>query len=114
MSNFYLKEKYSTEHITPYSSVWEELIDINRLGNLFPTLEKINGSRGNSNLEIYFKEPNIGFTTFIRELLPENYSEFNIHNGRKTSITDINKYNEYCSNNEKLYIKTLVDDIFSN
>jgi len=114
MSNFYLKEKYSSEHITPYSSVWEESIDINRLGNLFPTLEKINGSRGNSNLEIYFKELNIGFTTFIRELLPENYSEFNIHNGRKTSITDINKYNEYCSNNEKLYIKTLVDDIFSN
>ena len=27
---------------------------------------------------------------------------------------DINKYNEFCSNNEKLYIKTLVDDIFSN
>ena len=114
MPNCYLKEKYSIEHISPYSSVWEDVIDINRLGNLFPTLEKINGSRGNSNLEIYFKPQNIGFTNFIRELLPENYNEINIHNGRKTTITDINKYNDFCSNNEKLYIKTLVDDIFSN
>lgn len=114
MSNFYLKEKYSIEHISPYSSEWDESIDINRLGNLFPTLEKINGSRGNSNLEIYFKPANIGFTNFIRELLPENYNEINNHNGRKTKIININKYNEFCSNNEKLYIKTLVDDIFSN
>ena len=114
MSNFYLKEKYSIEHISPYSSVWENSIDINRLGNLFPTLEKINCSRGNSNLEVYFKPENIEFTTIIKKLLPENYNEINNHSGRKTSITDINKYNEFCSNNEKLYIKTLVDDIFSN
>jgi hypothetical protein len=113
MSNFYLKEKYSTEHITPYSSVWDELIDINRLGNLFPTLEKINCSRGNSNLDIYYKS-HPDFTNFIKELLPGNYNEINNHNGRKTTIVNINKYNEYCSNNEKLYIKTLVDDIFSN
>ena len=114
MSNFYLKEKYSIEHISPYSSEWDESIDINRLGNLFPTLEKINCSRGNSNLEIYFKPANIEFTNFVRELLPENYNEINNHNGRKTKIININKYNEFCSNNEKLYIKTLVDDIFSN
>jgi hypothetical protein len=113
MSNFYLKEKYSTEHISPYSSVWLESIDINRLGNLFPTLEKINSSRGNSNLDIYYKS-HPDFTNFIKELLPGNYNEINNHNGRKTTIVDINKYNEYCSNNEKLYIKTLVDDIFSN
>ena len=114
MPNCYLKEKYSIEHISPYSSFWEDLIDINRLGNLFPTLEKINYSRSNANLDIYFNASNIEFTKFIRELLPEKYNEINIHNGKKTSIIDINKYNEFCGNNEKKYIKTLVDDIFSN
>jgi hypothetical protein len=114
MPNSYLKEKYSIEHISPYSSIWEDSIDINRLGNLFPTLVKINGSRGNSNLDIYFSDENKEFTKFIKELLPENYNEINIHNGRKTNIIDINKYNDFCSKNEKNYIKTLVDDIFSN
>lgn len=54
MPNSYLKERYSIEHTSPYSSNWEGSIDINRLGNLFPTLEKINCSRGNNNLDIYY------------------------------------------------------------
>ncbi len=114
MPNCYLKEKYSIEHISPYSSIWDGVIDINRIGNLFPTLDKINTSRGNSNLDIYFNSKNIDFTKFIKELLPGNYNEINIQNGRKTNMTDINKYNEYCVNNENMYIKTLIDDIFNN
>ena len=114
MPNCYLKEKYSIEHISPYSSVWDGVIDINRIGNLFPTLDKINSSRGNSNLDIYFTSKNRDFTKFIKDLLPENYNEINIQNGRKTNMTDINKYNEYCTNNENMYIKTLIDDIFNN
>ena len=112
MPNSYLKERYSIEHTTPYSSNWEGSIDINRLGNLFPTLEKINSSRGNNNLDIYYNTSNIEFTKFIQELLPENYNEINSREGRKTTIVDIDKYNEFCNNNEKLYIKTLIDDIF--
>jgi hypothetical protein len=114
MPNCYLKEKYSIEHISPYSSVWDGVIDINRIGNLFPTLDKINTSRGNSNLDIYFNSKNRDFTKFIKGLLPGNYNEINIQNGRKTNMTDINKYNEYCVNNENMYIKTLIDDIFNN
>lgn len=113
MPNCYLKEKYSIEHISPYSSQWDNSIDINRLGNLFPTLAAINSSRSNGNLEIYYNETNSNFTQFIKELLPENYSEINNHNGRKTAIIDINKYNYFCSKNEEKYIKTLVGDIFS-
>ena len=64
------------------------------------------------NLDIYFNKPNSDFTKFIEELLPKNYHEINSHVGRKTSIIDINKYNEFCYNNEKIYIRTLVDDIF--
>ena len=112
MPNSYLKERYSIEHTSPYSSSWEGSIDINRLGNLFPTLEKINSSRGNNNLDIYYNTSNIEFTKFIQELLPENYNEINSREGRKTTIVDIDKYNNFCNNNEKLYIKTLIDDIF--
>ena len=112
MPNSYLKERYSIEHTTPYSSNWEGSIDINRLGNLFPTLEKINSSRGNNNLDIYYNTTNIEFTKFIKELLPENYNEINSREGRKTTIVDIDKYNEFCNNNEKLYINTLINDNF--
>jgi hypothetical protein len=112
MPNSYLKERYSIEHTCPYSSSWEGSIDINRLGNLFPTLEKINSSRGNNNLDIYYNTANIEFTKFIKELLPENYNIINSREGRKTTIVDIYKYNEFCNNNEKLYINTLIDDIF--
>jgi hypothetical protein len=112
MPNCYLKERYSIEHISPYSSNWADSIDINRLGNLFPTLEKINSSRGNNNLDIYYNTSNKEFTKFIKELLPENYNEINSYKERKTTIVDIYKYNEFCNNNEKLYIKTLIDDIF--
>ena len=41
-----------------------------------------------------------------------NYNIINSREGRKTTIVDIYKYNEFCNNNEKLYINTLIDDIF--
>lgn len=115
MSNFYLNNIYSIEHISPFSSRWEDntSLDIDRLGNLFPTLDSLNRSRQNTNLEIYYKPEYIDFTKNIDELLPKNYDTINSYKDRKTTIIDTNKYNEYCSINEKLYIKTLVDDLYS-
>jgi hypothetical protein len=115
MSNFYLTGDYSIEHISPFSSRWEEntSLDIDRLGNLFPTLDSLNRSRQNTNLEIYYKPEYINFTKNIDELLPKNYDTINSYKDRKTTIIDTNKYNEYCNINEKLYIKTLVDDLYS-
>ena len=76
MSNYYLDSVYSIEHIIPFSSIWSKTIDINRLGNLFPTLDIINKTRGNKNLDIYFEDDNRHFTRFIQDLLPiENYNE---------------------------------------
>jgi hypothetical protein len=114
MSKFYIEKEFETEHIVPFASTWEEEgeIDIDRIGNLFPTLKEINGKRGNKNLDIYFKEENKSFTNLICDLLPLNYDEFNLRNGKKTSITSIEKYNEHCINNEELYMKTLLDNLF--
>ena len=106
--------KFETEHITPFSSTWNGEIDIDRIGNMFPTLEKINGKRGNKNLEIYYTEENKGFTNLIIDLLPTNYDDFNIRNGKKTHITSVEKYNAYCEKNEQLYVKTLLDNLFIN
>jgi hypothetical protein len=112
ISQFYIGKTFETEHITPFSSRWEGEMDIDRIGNMFPTLDKINSERGNKNLEIYYKEENKDFTNLITDLLPSNYDDFNSRCGRKTSITCIEKYNEYCERNEKLYIKTLLDNLF--
>lgn len=115
MSNYYIKKNiFETEHITPFSSTCNGEIDIDRIGNLFPTLEEINGKRGNKNLEIYYKKENIGFTNLISVLLPSNYDDLNIRDGKKNNIISIEKYNEYCKKNEELYIKTLLDNLFPN
>jgi hypothetical protein len=114
MPNCYIEnEKYSIEHVTPFSSSWNScmMIDIDRLGNLFPTLDDINRLRSNGNLNIYL---NNDFGKFVEELLPHNnYSNINEKNGKKTTIINKNLYDEYCLNNEKLYIKTMIDDIFN-
>jgi predicted nucleic acid-binding protein len=115
ISQFYIEKTFETEHITPFSSKWEGEMDIDRIGNLFPTLHTINSERGNKNLEIYYAEKNKDFTNLISDLLPSNYDEFNKRigkTGRQTCIISIEKYNEYCERNEKLYIKTLLDNLF--
>lgn len=114
MSNYYSKQTFETEHITPFSSTCEGDIDIDRIGNLFPTLDYINSKRSNKNLEIYYKPENIGFTNLISILLPLNYDEINKRDGKKNNISSIEKYNEYCNKNEELYIKTLLDNLFPN
>ena len=122
LSNFYnrnipnklLLEKYSNEHITPFSSSWKGFIDIERIGNLIPTLERINCSRGNKGLSIYKNKENDVFYQGIKNLLPcDNYSEINKYENGKTRVISIEKYNEYCLKNESEYIKNLIDDIFT-
>jgi hypothetical protein len=107
----YIQNKYSTEHITPHSSIWEGKIDIDRIGNLFPTLDEINKKRGNKSISIYF-EDYAEFSKNISEILPENYEEINEYKDKKSNIISNKKYNEYCSSNETLLIKTLMDDLY--
>jgi hypothetical protein len=112
--NLYIQRLYSLEHITPFSSQWSNDIklDIDRLGNLFPTFDEINKKRGNKSLEIYYHNDYIHFTNSIRRLLPENYSEINTFSDRKTSITNTALFNDYCNINENIYIHNLVDDLY--
>jgi hypothetical protein len=111
--NKHLKEKYSLEHITPFSSNWNGKIDIDRIGNIFPTFEHINSKRGNKDLEIYKTEKDSLFEN-IKQILPyEKYHDINKILNKKTTIISIEKYNEYCYKNEDIYINQLLDDIFN-
>lgn len=110
--NKHLSAKYSLEHITPFSSNWDGKMDIDRIGNIFPTFEHINTKRGNKGLEIYKTEKDSLYEN-IKEILPyAKYNEINKIENKKTTIISIEKYNTYCKRNEEIYINQLVDDIF--
>ena len=116
VSNSYIKKDYSIEHIIPFSSQWENSLDINRLGNLVPTLQKINSERGNKDLTTYYKPEYIEFTKFIDELLPKQYNNIVAHGEKKKNskpkIFDNSKYIEYCQKNEDVYKKLLLDNLY--
>jgi hypothetical protein len=112
--NKYLNETYSLEHISPFSSIWNGNIDIDRLGNLFPTIETINCNRKNCNLDIYKTAENKTFYESIKNLLPENYNDINKFDKNKTTIILPDEYNKYCAKNESIYIISLINDIFSD
>lgn len=110
--NKHLTEKYSIEHITPYSSIWNDTIDIDRLGNIFPTLEEINSKRGNKSLSIYKEEYPI-FYDVVKSLLHlDEYENINLYENRKNTIKSIESYNNICTKNEKLYVNNLIDELY--
>lgn len=111
MPQKYINQNYSIEHITPFSSSWNGEIDIDRLGNLFPTLNEINIHRSNKDLTIY-KDKYPEFYNIIINILPEKYNEINHYENRKTSIISNEKYNEYCLRNEKLFIDNLINELY--
>ena len=112
MADKHLTEKYSIEHITPYSSIWNDTIDIDRLGNIFPTLEEINSKRGNKSLSIYKEEYPI-FYDVVKSLLHlDEYENINLYENRKNTIKSIESYNNICTKNEKLYVNNLIDELY--
>ena len=111
MPQKYIDQNYSIEHITPFSSSWNGEIDIDRLGNLFPTLNEINIHRGNKDLTIY-KDKYPEFYNIIINILPEKYNEINHYENRKTTIISTEKYNDYCLRNEKLFIDNLINELY--
>jgi hypothetical protein len=107
-----LLKNYSIEHITPFSSRWNDLIDIDRIGNLFPTFVEINTSRGNKDLSIYRNTENVAILQCIKKLLPKKYEEINKYDNKITTIISNEKYNNYCETNEKLLANLLISELF--
>jgi len=109
--NKFISNVFSNEHITPFSSIFSGEIDIDRVGNMFPSFDDINKRRGNKDLTIY-KEECPEFYESIKVLLPVNYNAINVYKERKTTICLNDDYNKYCENNEKLMIDNLLDELY--
>jgi len=109
----FLKNNFWVEHIFPFSSSWENLIDIDRLGNVFPIIDLINKERNNKHIKEYKKIDKQNFLNFI-DIIPSIsiYDNIISHENRKPYIYNSEKYNERCSNNENELIECLLQHLF--
>jgi len=107
----FLKNNFWVEHLFPFSCKFEDEIDIDRLGNIFPILESLNKERSNKHISEY--NDNTDFLKYI-DIIPSNkkYDEIVSHKNKKPCIIDNEKYNDYCSNNEKKLIDCFLQKLF--
>lgn len=109
----FLKNTFWIEHINPFSCSWENEIDIDRLGNIFPILEILNKDRSNKHINEYKKLDKSNFINYI-DVIPnsETYNEIVSHENRKPHIFNSEKYNTFCFNNEKKLIDCFLQKVF--
>ena len=111
--NKLIDNRYSMEHIIPYSSLWEGKIDIDRLGNIFPTLEEINSKRSNKSLSIYKDEYPIFYEVVKSLLQTDKYFNIISYENKKNNIKAIDNYNTMCKKNEELYMFDLIKELYN-
>ncbi len=108
--------KFNIEHIYPYSSRWDNQIDINRLGNLFPIIARYNFKRGNRSISIYSEYiDEDDYLHPMRHIIPltEKYKKVIKH--YIDSIPKIISNEEFCSqciNIETRYINNLIKQLY--
>jgi hypothetical protein len=110
-----LDNEFSIEHIIPHSSEWEDIIDKDRTGNLFPILAKINSSRGNRHINSYKKTSGgKSFLEFVKKVIPsdEEYEGIVEYNS-KPIVKDNDMYNKMCKKNEGIYIDCMIKCLFN-
>jgi hypothetical protein len=114
VSNKLLDDIFSIEHLIPYSSKWgeNELVDIDRIGNLVPVYAKLNSGRGNRNIKYYYKQDNAFITQL--EMIPTVKDYDNIVDDNKSPvIKNIEAYNMFCEKNEEIYVNSFIENVFS-
>jgi len=109
----WLKNKYSIEHIIPFSSVYENEIDLDRYGNLFPVRLDYNKIRGNRHINRYKDICPEYYDIFIKKICDEKeYDNIVLYNNNRPNIIDNNIYVEMCKKNEEIIINIILDYIF--
>lgn len=111
----FLTKSFNIEHICPYSSKWNNEIDINRLGNIFPILNEINLKRSNKHICRYSESNHSDFINFM-DVIPQhvNYNKIIKHEQKNTIIINNKLYNDLCEKNEENYISNFINTIFIN
>ncbi len=106
--------KIDMKPLTPFSSKCDG--NIYRLGNFIPCPNDVHKWRKNGNLDILKKQTNNELWTKIKDFLPHDfeYKDVNKYDSSKNinTIISIDKYNNYCTENEQKYIKYLVDTLY--
>ena len=109
-----LNNKFSLEHIFPFSSNWEGEIDIDRVGNIVPIIDEINNKRNNKHISKYIElDIDHNFINFIDVLPKDNvYNIVISHSEIKPTIISNDKYIEYCKSTEQLYLYNFLKCLF--
>ena len=109
----FLKKNFWVEHMFPFSCSWEDNLDIDRLGNIFPILDNLNKERSNKHISEYKKIDKEEFMKFI-DIIPTNelYDQIVSHKNKKPHIKNSEKYNLFCLDNEKKLINYFLKKIF--
>jgi hypothetical protein len=113
--NEFLKNNFWVEHVFPFSCSWDDDLDIDRLGNIFPILETLNRERSNKHISEYKKIDKFNFLRYI-DIIPSNeiYNQVVKHDTKKPHINNSEKYNECCEKNEKVLIHCFIENLFDN
>jgi hypothetical protein len=109
-----LKNKFSIEHIFPFSSVWDNEIDIERLGNVIPIIDYLNNKRNNKHISQYKKSDLDNFVKYIDNIIPsfDYYDKIINHDDRKPKITNCIEYNNFCNKNKNTYVNNFIKCLF--
>ena len=109
----FLKKNFWVEHMFPFSCSWEDNLDLERLGNIFPILDNLNKERSNKHISEYKKIDKEEFMKFI-DIIPTNelYDQIVSHKNKKPHIKNSEKYNLFCLDNEKKLINYFLKKIF--
>lgn len=105
-----LDNKFSMEHICPFSCEYNGEIDINRLGNIIPIISSLNVKRGNKNISVYEKYDTDNTLHCLHRIIPSNdkYDTIMNHDNKLPFISDNDIYNDMCHKNEEEYIKAFI------
>jgi len=111
----FLKHIFWVEHICPFSSEFQEDLDLDRLGNIVPIIDNLNSKRNNKHISEYKKHDNSGFIEFVKDIIPsyEIYDTICSHSNKKPNIINCTEYNKRCSSNEEVYRDVFIKHLFN-
>jgi hypothetical protein len=110
-----LDENFWSEHIFPFSSSYENEIDIDRLGNNIPIIEYLNSKRSNKHISEYRKHDEKTFIKFINDIIPDDnlYDMIINHKEKNPKIINPAEFNNFCEKNEKIYKENFINCLFT-
>jgi len=109
-----LRQTFWIEHICLFCSIWENQIDIDRIGNTIPIIDNLNNKRGSKHISEYEKNDKYNFMNFINDIIPSYtvYDEIVSHTNKQPEIINNSKYSDLCEKNEKTYLNIFINCLY--